>query len=389
VPDSERDTDEFHWGRPATPPVEKPTVAERLFSLDAFRGLTVALMLLVNNATLGSAVPPLFLHADFGKTPTLADMVFPWFLLAVGIAIPFSASGKREQGLSIWQRGLLTLRRAVTLYLVGSLLDSSLWRSPYWGLGVLQLIGLAYLGGRTLYPLPYPLRFFVSAGLLGFYGWALNSWKIAGYLPGKFTETHNLAAHLNEKYLSAYQMQGLGSVLPTVALVLIGTLVGDALRRTKEVPAARFALILAIGSGLTIAGIGGGGVQPMSKTFWTPPYIALTAGWGTLLFLLLHLIADIGGRFWKPLRWLAMPLVVFGANALLAYAGAIFVKIHILQEWKIWYAGQKMTLQGAFLEMFLSRYGNVNGGWLYMGAYLFAIWLVCAYLYRRKIFIRA
>jgi predicted acyltransferase len=346
-------------------------------------------MLLVNNAALDTAVPRPFVHAPFGKTPTLADMVFPWFLLAVGMAIPFSSFGRREQGLSRWQRSLLTVRRAFALYLVGALIDSSLWRSPYWGLGVLQLIALAYLVGRTLYGLPSALRGIAAGGMLGFYAWALNSWEFAGYRPGALTETHNLVQHLNETVLAPYRMQGLASAIPTAALVLLGTLVGDALMRGKEVPAARASLVLALGCGMTIAGLIWGAFLPMSKTFWTPSYITFAAGWGTLLFFLLYVVMDLGGAAWKPLRWLAVPLAIFGANALIAYAGAILVKIHILQEWKIWYAGEKLTLQGAFLEMLTKRYGTVEGGWLYMGSYLLAVWLVCALLYWRKTFIRA
>jgi predicted acyltransferase len=395
VPPGARDdpTTEQDQLPPSAPPLPDPapkaTRGERLISLDAFRGLTVALMLLVNNAALDAEVPSLLVHAPFGKTPTLADMVFPWFLLAVGIAIPFSAASGREQGLSPGRRGLLILRRAVFLYLVGALIDSSLWRSPYWGLGVLQLIGLAYLAGRTLYVLPSLLRAIAAAGLLGFYAWALNGWAFAGYRPGAFTETHNLARHLNETVLAPYQMQGLFSVIPTAALVVLGTLLGDALSRGKDVPAARASIILAFGSGLTVAGIVWGAFLPMSKTFWTSSYIVFAAGWGTLLFFALYIVTDLGGAAWRPLRGLGGPLAVFGANALIAYAGAILVKIHILQEWKIWYAGEKMTLQGAFREMLTTRYGDTNGGWLYMAAYLAAVWLVCALLYGRKIYVRA
>jgi predicted acyltransferase len=346
-------------------------------------------MLLVNNAVLDKYVPHPFVHAEFGRSPTLADMVFPWFLLVVGIAIPFSAAGKREQGMRAWQRGLMAVRRAVALYLVGALIDSSLWHSPYWGLGVLQLIGLAYLVARAIYVLPAFLRAIVAGGLLGFYAWALNGMAYAGFKPGAFTETHNLAHYLNENYLAAYQMQGLMSVIPTAALALIGTLIGDGLARTRDVPASRAALLFAFGSGLMLIGMVWNLYQPMSKTFWTPSYITFAAGWGTLVFFALYLVADVAGHAWRPLRWPAVPLAIFGANALIAYAGAILFKLHILQEWKIWHAGQKMTLQGAFLDTLTSRYGTVAGGWLYMAAYLGTVWLVCAYLYRRRIFVRA
>lgn len=371
------------------PPAETRSTA-RLMALDAFRGLTVGMMLLVNNAALGSATPDTLVHAKFGNDPTLADLVFPWFLLAVGVAIPFSAASKREEGVSPFLRILGTFRRAISLYLAGALVDSSIRHEPYIGLGVLQLIALAYLIGRLLYYMPSWLRLIIASGCLGWYGWALTSLTMFNYQPGGgFTEERNFVHYLNENLLAPYRLQGLASVVPTASLVLLGTLVGDILRMGKWVPGARASLLVALGAGLVVVGSLWGHYLPMNKPFWTPPYILYAGGWGILALAFFFLVADIvGGRFW-PLRLLAYPMVVFGSNALIAYAGAILVKIHIFQEWQILFNGQKVTLQNALMSYLSANYGGENGGWLYTVGYVIVVWFFCAFLYHKKAFVRA
>ncbi len=368
---------------------EKPK-GVRLMALDAFRGLTVALMLMVNNAALGAATPETFVHARSGHDPTLADFVFPWFLLAVGIAIPFSAAGKREREQAWWQRFRGIFRRGASLYLVGSLIDSSIQRTPYWGLGVLQLIALAYLVGRLLYELPFYVRIALIGGCLWWYGWALTQLSVASYDPtGGFTEEHNLVKYLNENLFAPYRLQGIISVVPTAALVLLGSLVGDVIRRDKWLPVARFFLLMGLGANLTILGSVWGYFLPMNKPYWTPSYIIYAGGWGILVLGLLFLFADIlGGRYWQ-LRLLIYPMVVYGTNALVAYAGAILVKVHILQEWHILVAGEKLTLQQAAISSLQAQFGISAGGWFYLIGYLGVVWCVCAYLYHQRLFVRA
>lgn len=348
-------------------------------------------MLLVNNAALDAAAPAQIVHAPFGAPPRIADMVFPWFLLAVGVAVPFAAGGKREQGMSRWQRSWGVLRRTAGLYAAGCLVDSSIYHRPTWGLGVLQLIALAYLVGRLLYGLPAVLRVGTAAALLLFYGWALTGLRAAGFVPGPFTEGHNFAHHLNERHLKAFSLDGLPSVVPAGALVLIGTLAGEVLRRRGGSPAENLVRLLLLAGVLGAAGKLWAGHLLMNKPFWTPSYICWSAGAGVLLLAALYLLVDVAGRHraGAPLRWMAWPLVVYGANALVAYAGAILVKVHILQEWT-WPVGKTtLTLQELAQHHLYERYGRLNGGWAYTLCYLGVVWLFCAYFYRKRVFIRA
>ncbi len=346
-------------------------------------------MLLVNNAVLDEKVPKNLVHAPFGNRPTLADLVFPWFLFAVGVAIPFSARGARERGMTRSQRFLSTLRRTVTLYAVGALVDSSLAHEPYAGLGVLQLIALAFFFGRLLYAVPLIPRALLIALLLGGYGWALTSLPIAGFVPDVFTQEHNLSQYLNDNVFSQYRLEGLLSVVPTTALVLMGTLAGDGLRLPQGRTQGLWVALLVVAGMLIGVGNLWGRHLTMTKTFWTPSYICYAAGWGLFVLALLYLYADVAALRFPPLRRVLSPLHIFGANALLAYAGAILIKVHILQEWMVTIGSKRLSLQDALLTTLYDRFGRVPGAWLYMALYLLAVWLGCLYLYRKGIFIRA
>lgn len=380
---------------PTAPPLTKgvaedaaKTVAPaRAVALDAFRGLAIAVMLLVNNAALDSAVPKHMVHAAFGDTPTLADMVFPWFLLAVGIAIPFSVASALKKGATPAQQFWQIVRRVALLYGVGCLVDSSVRHEWYFGTGVLQLIALVSGAARLLYVPNRLLRLGVIAALLFGYGFALSSLPIAGFVPGAFTETHNLSQYLNDRYLHAYTLDGLLSVLPTTALALIGTLVGDDLRGRSKPVALRGRMLIA-GAALTAAGLLWGYEIPMSKQFWTPPYICLTGGLGLLLLGVMYQIADVFGPRLPILRNLLTPLVIFGMNPLIAYAGAIFVKTLIFQRVTVPVDGKLVTLQESVMNALTASQGKIAGGWIYMGLYLLAVWLVCALLYKRRMFLR-
>jgi predicted acyltransferase len=370
---------------PATPPAA--TVSARLVSLDAFRGLTIAGMLLVNNTAVDSAVPPELTHANWGQPITFADLIFPWFLFMVGVAVPFSANGKREMGLPRWRRAVNVLQRSAILFGIGLLLESSLQKQPIFSLGVLQLIALAYLVGRSLYRIPTVWRAALAAVFLGAYGAALTLIPVPGASPGEFSSEHNLVLHLNQTIFAPLSLSGFPSVLPTSAMVLLGSVAGDILRQGLWKPWKRAGALTVMGAFLLAIGWLWHLFLIMNKPVWTPSYICYAAGWGAVGIAAFYVLADI----WKCQR-VFHPLVIFGANALVAYAGAILFKVHVLQEWTIRspLSTQKVTLQHASLDWCIREMGGrIAGGWLYTGLYIGVWWLVCWYLYRRNIFLRA
>ncbi len=361
---------------------EKPK-KERLLGLDAFRGLTIVLMLIVNNVALDEATPPLLTHAPWRGGVYLADLVFPWFLLCVGVAIPFSLAGFRSRGLPAWRYDLRVVARMLALVFLGCLIQSAIEKRPVFCLGVLQLIGLAYMVGALLADLPVGRRLLIAAMMLAGYGLALQYIPLPALGAPAFEEEANLVRHINETFLRPFGLAGLPSVAPTGALVLIGSAVGDLLLR-KAVPLGRrLAWLAPIGLALAAAGAAWDLALPYSKAVWSPSYILLTAGLGTLALSLFTFLVD--GRGWRAPVY---PLLVFGSNAIAAYVAPILFKVLLLQTWMVNTPAGPASAQRVFIDSCKGTFGPVGGGWAYTLAYMAIWWAVLWLLYRKRWLLR-
>lgn len=292
--------------------MERPS---RLLSLDAFRGLTVAAMVLVNNPGTWQAVHPPLRHADWhGWTPT--DVIFPFFLFIVGVAIPF-ALPPRASGASIAR----IVRRAAVIFALGLLLnalfgfDPATIRIP----GVLQRIAVCYLLAAVLFVTTGWRTQAVAAGVLlvGYWG-AMTLVEVPGYGAGDLGKEGNLAAWIDRAVLGphiwragrVYDPEGILSTLPALATVLLGVLAGHWLRGRRP-PARTSVGLLAAGLAGTVAGLVWGVWFPVNKSLWTSSYALLTGGLALMaLALCHHLIEVVGVRRW------ARPFAVLGVNAL-------------------------------------------------------------------------
>ena len=380
--------------RPADPPPETPAPkrsaeepdtpgpSARLVSLDAFRGLAILGMLLVNNMALDTATPRQFVHAAWNEGVHFADLVFPWFLLIVGVAIPFSHAASRRRGISVWRYDLKVLTRMAVLVLLGCLITSSIAKQPVFGLGVLQLIGLAYCVGALLYGLSLESRLLMASILLVGHWAAIRFIPVPGVGAGVFTESGNLIAHLNQAYLGPVHLKGLISVVPTGALLLIGTAIGDVLRADQR-PARKVAILLIASGGMMLVGWLWNLDLPFNKPVWTAPYILYAGGLGTFVLAVLYLVIDVNG--WKG--W-SLPLVVYGSNAIFAYVAPILVKLYILREWTVGQGESAATLQQGFLDFFVAHSNRIAGGWLYTASYLLIWGLILWAMHRKRVFIR-
>jgi predicted acyltransferase len=359
-------------------------VGGRLTSLDAFRGLAILGMLLVNNKALGPATPHQLTHAGWGEGVHFADLVFPWFLFIVGVAIPYAAASRRSRGMTWRCYHLAVLGRAGALVLLGCLINSSYARRPLFDLGVLQLIGLAYLVGTFLYPLPSKPRLAVAAALM------VTHWAVIRFVPipgadaGVFTREQNVIAYLDRVYLEPYSLAGIISLATISALVLMGTAAGDFLRRESYPPVRKAGLLLLAGAGLAVGGWLWSLDLEFSKQLWSAPFVVLSAGSSLLLLGLLYLLIDVKG--WRA--W-AFPLVVTGRNAIFVFVGSMLVNLHILREWH-WavHGGATLPLEEAIKRTLFAQAGRVPGGFLYTFGYIFAWWLVLLWMYRKRVFLR-
>lgn len=346
----------------------------RLASLDVFRGLVILLMLLVNNIALDVQTPAQLLHADWGQGVHVADLVFPWFLLIVGVSLSFSGASWFARGGTVRGWRLKGLQRAFNLFAIGCLVDCSIYKQLNVYMDVLQLIGLAWWFASFFYDLSPRKRVLLAGAMLVWYQAVLWYIPWPGYPTGHVTPDDNAVVYLDALMFARIRLHGLICVVPTAALVLLGTLLGDelrGLRRTRRMVAA--------GVAWTVAGMLFNVWIPYSKPLWTSAYILFTGGLGALALAGVYRMVDVGGLRLPPLTHLGM-------NAFAVYVAPIIVKLHTIGEWT--WPGTHVLAQDAIMNAFYHHFGRYPGGWLYTWAYIAVVWLFAWGLYRKGIFWR-
>ncbi len=362
----------------------------RLVSLDIFRGLTIAFMIIVNTPGSWSYVYPPLKHASWhGCTPT--DLVFPFFLFIVGVSMwySFQKYGQEINGGSL----LRIFRRTVTIFAVGVFLAIF----PYFNrdystlriMGVLQRIAVAYcLGAILCLSVRRDYLWIVVAVILLLY------WAILAFfggpdpysLEGNFVQKVDAAIlgidHMYKGYGRPFEPEGLLSTLPAVATVIIGYFTGSIIG--KETPSGITVIKLLL-FGAAAAGLGllWGMLFPVNKPMWTSSYVLYTAGWALGVLALIYLVADVL-RFQK---W-GLFFMVFGMNALFAFVLAgIWTRMMLFI--KIGGENEKITLYSWLYEkIFAPLPGNMNGSLMFALVQMMLIWMVALILYRKKILIR-
>jgi predicted acyltransferase len=374
---------------PGALPMTTETTPRRLVSLDAFRGVVIAGMLVVNNVPWNPATPRQLMHAPWGQGVTFTDMILPWFVLAMGVALPQSPAVHALNG----ARGWRILRRAAVLIALGVLIDSLETRHVLVTIDVLQLLGLTYLVAAPLTGLPVGARLLTAAVLLAGHAAVLTLVPVPGSAPGVLQDGHNIVQYLNDTYFARYHVAGLLSVAPSAALALIGGVAGEVLRHGAgsngrgDPRGMRPAAVLSVAFGgfaLAAGGWAWGTTLPLSKALWTSSYALFAGGAGLVLLALCYTLADVAG--WRAA---AAPLAVLGVNAIVAYVLPILFKLLVLDAWRArTAAGASVTLESAIIAAFTARFGNAPTLWLYTGGYLLLWWLVLVPFYRARIFVR-
>jgi predicted acyltransferase len=314
--------------RPLVPAVEPavPQRPERLLSLDVFRGLTVAGMLLVNNPGTWSAVYDPLEHAAWhGWTPT--DLIFPFFLFIVGVSMAYSLVPRLERGDAPGRLFAKAAKRSAILVGLGLLLAAF----PYYNLdlshlripGVLQRIGLAFFlaSAVVLFAKPRAQWAIAAALLLGYWA-AMMLIPVPGHGAGNLSKDGSLAAYVDRAVLGTNHLwasaktwdpEGLLSTLPSVATVLLGVFAGRWMR-SERTPAERLVGLFLAGNAAVVAGLVWDAAFPINKNLWTSSYVLFTAGLAMHTLAVCYWLVDVRGRR----RW-AMPFAWFGMNAIFAF----------------------------------------------------------------------
>jgi predicted acyltransferase len=347
-------------------------------------------MILVNDPGNWEYVYPPLRHAEWhGWTPT--DLVFPFFVFIVGVSLSLALSRRREEGASPGELYLKVFKRSILIFALGMLIrliphfDFASVRVP----GVLQRIALCYLFAALLFlKAGSRTRLGIAIALLAGYWTALKFVPVPGYGAGVLDYNGNLAGHIDQKLLAghlyepAFDPEGILSTFPAVATTLLGTLTGDWLR-TRKRALAKTAGLLVAGAGLTALGLALHRYFPINKKLWTSTFVIFTAGAALLLLgLFYYLIEERGWRKW------AVPLFIFGTNAIAAYAGSILI-VKLLAPIKVSSGGQPVALgTWIYQHLFVPWAGNLNGSLAYALCYVL-LWLgLMTPLYRKRIFIK-
>jgi predicted acyltransferase len=355
----------------------------RLVSLDVFRGITIAGMVLVNNpGTWSSIYWPLEHAAWHGWTPT--DLVFPFFLFIVGVSITLAFARRVEEGTVKRDLYLKVIKRTAIIFGLGLFLNGF----PYFQLGtiriagVLQRIAICYLIASLIFlTTKARTQFLIAVALLIVYCLVMTRFAAPGYAPGDLTKEGSIASFIDRVLLGphiwrqgkVYDPEGLLSTFPAVATTLSGILTGHWLRSERPRIEKVVGMFVA-GAVCLVLGWAWNPFFPINKALWTSSYVLFTAGLALQFLALCYWLIDIKGYR----RW-AWPFEVFGVNALALFVGtALMVKLMALLKIHGW----------IFRNVFLSWATPINASLAYAIAFillwLFLMWL----LYRKRVFIK-
>lgn len=392
---------------------------DRQLSLDVFRGATVALMILVNNPGSWKHLYPPLAHAPWhGCTPT--DLVFPFFLFAVGNALALVMPALRAGGPAVFWPKLL--RRTLLIFAIGVALNAApflRWDAAGeliprdWAqlrtLGVLQRIALAW--GAAALIVWWAGRLgsgweqrgawaAVVALLLGYaaacliWGAPGDAYSLAGWFGTALDRTVLGAAHLYQGEGQPFDPEGLASTAPAVAQVLLGWWVGRVLstgRVNAETALRLFLIAMALGLAAYAASL----LMPVNKKIWTSSYVLLTSALAVACLACLVWRLDLPVRASQAMPGWVRFGQVFGKNALFVFvmSGLVPRVLSLLR----WAEGVDAQGQPRFITPLPWIYRNVFadiGSDPRLGSLLFALanlalyWALAAWLDRRRIYIR-
>jgi predicted acyltransferase len=379
-----------------------------MVSLDVFRGITIAAMILVNDPGSWSHIYAPLEHAEWnGWTPT--DLIFPFFLFIAGVSMTMSLASRAARGVGRGSLAIHVGRRSVLIFAIGIFLNGF----PYFDfrtiriMGVLQRIALCYLAAGLFYLATCrrgafadgKVRVRANAGaiagvalllLVGY--WALITFvPVPGLGAGRLGKDENLAAYIDRALLGGHlwsesktwDPEGFLSTLPAIATALLGILTGEWLRSERR--GARKVLGLVVtGAVLMVAGRLLHPYFPINKNLWTSTFVLFTCGFALVAFALCYWVVDLRG--WR--KW-ATPFLVFGMNAILAYALAAMVAETTI-DFEFAGPGRRgQTLHGWLYNNFFIPYASPKNASLAFA--VFFVMLILALLwpfYRGKIFVR-
>lgn len=304
---------------------------ERLVSLDAYRGFTIAGMILVNNPGSWSHIYPQLAHAEWHGW-TFTDWIFPFFLWIVGVAMTFSFAVRKSRGDTKEKLLLNVLRRSAIIFALGIFLAGFpfglLWNHHFsWETiripGVLQRIAICYFIASLIYLYTNMRGQIIAIGVL-----FVSYWLMMFYIPvpeigaGLFEKGKNFAAYIDSLILNGHMWgvsktwdpEGIVSTIPAIATTLFGAITGDYLRTSEHSKTEQSAWMFVFGAGFLLLGAFLDMWMPINKSLWTVSYSIFMNGWALCIFGIFYFLIDA-----KGIKKWAYPFVVYGMNAIFIF----------------------------------------------------------------------
>lgn len=306
------------------------------------------------------------------------DCIWPSFMLMAGLSIPFSFA-KRSLTETDRQIRMHALKRALILFLLGSIRQSIFLKSPFLIelSSALQPIGIAYFCGAMLVRKSPNIQAIIAGSILAAYALLLALVPAPGIPAGTYELNRNLVNAVDLHFLRAhwdiwpYASEGWGTILstiPTISTTLIGMLIGELLmtNRSKQVKAK---MIGGLGLLLLVAGYALSPAIPIVMKMWTTTYGLVSAGWACLMFLLFFWFVDIRAHR----KW-TLAFVVIGMNPIFIYMATSILPIY--------------ELVGIFTNGLAGHLGAAGPAFNALSV-LAVEWLILFWMYKRRIFIKA
>jgi predicted acyltransferase len=391
---------------------------ERLLSLDVFRGLTIAGMLLVNNPGTWSAIFPPLEHAEWnGWTPT--DLIFPFFLFIVGITTHLSLSARRARGDDDSAVIKQILRRGIIIYLLGFAMamfpfyqwgtiasipnatpwDRILYRIEHVRiLGVLPRIAIVYIcAGLLTLKTTLKQQIIIIATLLFGYWFAMTLIPVPGEheIGAVLLNTHdrNLAAWLDRAILGTnhtwsgsvtFDPEGPMSTVPAIATAMLGVIAGRWIVQKEKPLLERISGMFAVGAIGMMIGLMWNWAFPINKNLWTSSYVIFTAGMACVAIATIMWIVD-----YCNVKWWTKPFVIYGVNPIVAFVGSGVLARLIYTLWHVSYQGHSVAIQDAIYQIVFLPWLPPRVASLAFAISFVVLWFgILTVLYRRNIVLK-
>jgi predicted acyltransferase len=378
----------------------------RLTSLDVFRGITIATMILVNMASLPDDDKK-YLWLDHAPWHgwTIADLVFPFFLYIIGVSMAFSLAKYTSGDAPVTKQVYIQIiRRSLILFGLGLILNNMVWNYNITDpklfanldhlriMGVLQRIGISFLcASIAVLSLSKRNIWILSIGIL------VGYWLVLAFIPaldnadGIFTKAGNFGAYIDRLIItpahlhkgSGYQSdpEGLFGTLPAIASILFGYLTGTWLK-IQSVNSQTSSNLLMFGLAALVLGLLWNGIFPINKRLWTSSFVLFTTGAGLISLAVCYELVDVR----KYRNWFK-PCEIMGLNAIFIYvASIVFIKLIMVNE--IGKDKQAISIYELLRERLFGWAGALNSGLLFAIATVL-LWLGVSYLmYHRRWFLK-